>query len=1538
MLRRFVSLRPLATAALAGGMFFMALPQLPAGAAVPTTPTVVVTTGIGTATVTVTYGAGGVAATSMSASVSNPFVDTTNDNWYPICSALRTGSEASTSCTISLQPGQYSFVGTARGTGGGSDAAAQTVTVPGPPAAPHALTSQYGGSFVAGQYGAVAEPWAPGYTSVHMTFTRFAKQSGLTPVEPTIQPMYGQPSFSTAYAFDPKSSAVYYQCEMGLNFHRGFLMKSTSLAKANCYFTTGDNLKLADVGSSANQVSSTLGGMAMDTNGLVHVSDTGNNRIQVWNGTALSTEFGTGTAGSGLNQVNKPGQVAVDATGTYLYVADAGNNRVLRFTVGGSSSGTVVAGGNGAGNNLNQLSNPLGVTVDGSGNVYVADTDNCRLVKWAPNASSGTLLLGKYGCLSGADYNSGSILPGASGAMYGGPGTAQVFYNALQNRVYVNAPGALYSGYYDLTSNSYIQILSPSGRTNFGIGGRDSTGTPGGWMAMVPDGRVAWTNYSNQLVFGNFSGERYYCDVSLSTYATSTAGKLLTQCSGSAASADDTYSLDAYFTNSYGEGVHTTLYWVDYYPWTSAPASPGKPTAAPSYKGVKVSWTHATTGQSAAGYTVTVQPGGGTCTAKGNETNCTVTGLTVGTKYTATVVATNPRGSSTATAKSNEAIPYDLPGTMKAPTAKPMANGSLVSFVAPTTGGQVRSYTVTASPGGASCNVDAPATNCLVPGLTAGTAYTFTVAASNEGGAGPSSPSSASVTPFDIPSQPGKPTLTAGDGGVVVKGSTSSSDGGSAITGYTATIYDGDGNAVGSCNYVDASIGCSVPGLPNGVTYTAKVVAHNAGGSSDPSAASDGATPSGPPGQPGNISVTPGDGTLDFSWDPPESNGGTSITGYTVGLFPGDGTCTVDAVAHTAHCSGLTNGTSYSTSVFATNGSGGGSGTAPISATPTTVPGVPATPTIKAANGSVTVTWKAPASNGGSPITSYTVTVGGKTCVVTKLTCTITGLPNGTPVTATVSATNAAGSSANSSASASATPSAPAGTLGAPPFPPNVTAGDGGVTASFDGPPGAGAKGMVFIAQPGGLSCTATKAPFSCKIAGLENGTEYTVVAAYVNAKGVGAVTDASDPVTPVGAPMAPQQVTATGTNGVMAIKWAPPLSDGGSTITSYTATVLDSKGKAAGTCTYTVASPEADTCTVSGLSTSEVYSVQVFATNAKGNGAKATLSDVLVSLAFNSLTAPKSTLQVAVGDKGQIYRSVDGGAHWAIDATPTLANLNGVGCGGGGTFCMAVGDNGTILTWDAATDTGSGVKTWKTLDASTSTKFNGVFCINDGACIVVGDGSTIAISDPVAGKAAPSTIKVNDVSEVFPGNVNAITCTNPKAPAKPACVIGGDGGKLVAVKWGGTSSGFGQPALLSVTGVTSDITALRCSADTNCVAVGKSGLVVSGTKDITVAKDWKKIGTIKGFDATKDLRGVACPALSQLCMAVGNGGSILISTPKKPAGPGTTGWAPLNAKVSYDLTKVRCISQTACLGIGGGHLLQVVQDKAGKWVVRQVA
>jgi hypothetical protein len=143
------------------------------------------------------------------------------------------------------------------------------------------------------------------------------------------------------------------------------------------------------------------------------------------------------------------------------------------------------------------------------------------------------------------------------------------------------------------------------------------------------------------------------------------------------------------------------------------------------------------------------------------------------------------------------------------------------------------------------------------------------------------------------------------------------------------------------------------------------------------------------------------------------------------GGFTGTGTASPITVT------GLTNGTVYTFTVTATNAIGTGlASAASNSITPAAVT-VPGAPTIGAATtageAQATVSFTAPASNGGSAILHYTATSspGGFTGTGTASPITVTGLTNGTPYTFTVTATNAIGTGLASAASNSVTPVAP---------------------------------------------------------------------------------------------------------------------------------------------------------------------------------------------------------------------------------------------------------------------------------------------------------------------------------------------------------------------------------------------------------------------------------------------------------------------------------------------------------------------------------
>ena len=72
----------------------------------------------------------------------------------------------------------------------------------------------------------------------------------------------------------------------------------------------------------------------------------------------------------------------------YLYVSDFGKNEVRRYTIG-DKNGMVVAGGNGQGNQLNELNWSTSLYVDEEQAVYVSDKNNHRVMKWNKGMNQG---------------------------------------------------------------------------------------------------------------------------------------------------------------------------------------------------------------------------------------------------------------------------------------------------------------------------------------------------------------------------------------------------------------------------------------------------------------------------------------------------------------------------------------------------------------------------------------------------------------------------------------------------------------------------------------------------------------------------------------------------------------------------------------------------------------------------------------------------------------------------------------------------------------------------------------------------------------------------------------------------------------------------------------------------------------------------------------------------------------------------------------------------------------------------------------------
>jgi len=137
--------------------------------------------------------------------------------------------------------------------------------------------------------------------------------------------------------------------------------------------------------------------LTMDNDGYLYVSDKSKQEVRRWkigetNGTVVAGGNGPGNR---LDQLQAPYYIFVDQDHS-VYVSDYDNHRVIKW-MKGAKEGIVVAGGQGQGTSRTQLAGPRGLIVDQLGTVYVADENNHRLMRWPKGAREGSVVVGGNG-------------------------------------------------------------------------------------------------------------------------------------------------------------------------------------------------------------------------------------------------------------------------------------------------------------------------------------------------------------------------------------------------------------------------------------------------------------------------------------------------------------------------------------------------------------------------------------------------------------------------------------------------------------------------------------------------------------------------------------------------------------------------------------------------------------------------------------------------------------------------------------------------------------------------------------------------------------------------------------------------------------------------------------------------------------------------------------------------------------------------------------------------------------------------------------
>jgi uncharacterized protein with beta-barrel porin domain len=673
-------------------------------------------------------------------------------------------------------------------------------------------------------------------------------------------------------------------------------------------------------------------------------------------------------------------------------------------------------------------------------------------------------------------------------------------------------------------------------------------------------------------------------------------------------------------------------------------------------------------------------------------------------------------GSATGTSTVTVTIPAQTsaPGAPTIGTATAGNTTASVAFTAPASdgGSAITGYTVTSSPG----NITGTGTSSpiSVTGLTNGTSYTFTVTATNAIGTGTASAASNAVTPkapqtitFTNPGAKNfgtTPTLTATASSGLTPTFTSTTTGICTITSGGALTFVATGNC--TINADQAGTAAFQAATTVSQTFAVNAVVPDA--------------PSSPIG-------TAGNGQVSVAFIAPVSNGGSSISGYTVTASPGG--FTGSGAASPIIVAGLANGTAYTFTVTATNSAGTSSASSASAAvTPKSAQTITFTnPGAKNFGTSPTIT--ATASSGLTPtFTSVTtgictITSGGVLTFVTAGNCTINADQAGNAVY------QAATTVGQTFAVNAVVPGAPTSPVG--------TAGSGQVSVAFTAPVsngGSSITGYTVTSSPGGFTGSGSASPII--VAGLANGTAYTFTVTATNSAGTGSASSASAAVTPKSAQAITFNNPGAQTYGTsptlvaMASSGLVPtftsVTPGVCTVTSAGVLTFVSSGTCSinadqsGNVTYLAATTVTQT-----FSVSEAVGVLTFATPSAasvtmGSSLTNVATSTLVGGSYGAISYSSSNTAVATVSASGVVTPVSAGTS---TITATQAAVVGVNAQATQSYLLTVGKNAQAALTVTSDKTGvtkvTGTATLTTAGGSGTGAIS--YAVTTGSCSVTG-------------------------------------------------------------------------------------------------------------------------------------------------------------------------------------------------------------------------